>query len=174
MSAWRDREEFKARVLEWAAKLHVEARSVAVRPMRRKWGSCSTAGNLNFNAELLELDRDLGDYVIVHELMHFAVPNHGKLWKSLMRAHLGDYERVESLLRKRAGGQRHSTARTQFLRASRDCGTDEMNDHPSRVCGTDRIRLIAIETMKGAFGIEGALRFLRFQPVRKTEFKLYW
>jgi hypothetical protein len=38
----------------------------------------------------------------------------------------------------------------------------------------DRIRLIAIETMKGAFGNEGALRFLRFQPVRKTEFKLYW
>ena len=35
-----------------------------------------------------------------------------------------------------------------------------MNDHPSRACGTDRIRLIAIETMKGAFGNEGALRFL--------------
>jgi hypothetical protein len=31
--------------------------------------------------------------VIVHELLHFYVPNHGKLWKSLMRAHLGDYER---------------------------------------------------------------------------------
>jgi HsdM N-terminal domain/Protein of unknown function DUF45 len=26
--------------------------------------------------------------VIVHELLHFSVPNHGKLWKSLMRAHL--------------------------------------------------------------------------------------
>jgi hypothetical protein len=37
-------------------------------------------------------DRELGDYVIVHELLHFSVPNHGKLWKSLMRAHLGDWE----------------------------------------------------------------------------------
>jgi hypothetical protein len=26
---------------------------------------------------------------MVHELLHFSVPNHGKLWKSLMRAHLG-------------------------------------------------------------------------------------
>jgi len=30
--------------------------------------------------------------VIVHELMHLSVPNHGRLWKALMRAHLGDWE----------------------------------------------------------------------------------
>ncbi len=40
-----------------------------------------------------------GDYVIVHELLHFRVPNHGKLWKSLMRAHLGDYEQQEERLK---------------------------------------------------------------------------
>jgi predicted metal-dependent hydrolase len=44
--------------------------------MRNKWVSCSTNGNLNFNSELLELDEELWDYVIVHELMHFFVPNH--------------------------------------------------------------------------------------------------
>lgn len=103
MKRWRDKEEFKARVLEWAVKLDVKAQSLAVRPMRRKWASCSTAGNLNFSSELLELDRDLGDYVIVHELLHFSVPNHGKLWKSLMRAHLGDYERLDEKLRRLAG-----------------------------------------------------------------------
>ena len=54
---------------------------------------------LIFNTELLDLDEDLGDYVIVHELLHFRVPNHGKLWKSLMRAHLGDYERQEERLK---------------------------------------------------------------------------
>jgi predicted metal-dependent hydrolase len=52
--------------------------------------------------KLLALDRELADYVIVHELLHFYVPNHGKLWKSLMRAHLGDYERAESKLRAKA------------------------------------------------------------------------
>ena len=98
MKTWRDKEEFKARVLEWADKLGVKAQSLAVRPMRRKWASCSTAGNLNFNLDLLGLDRELGDYVIVHELLHFSVPNHGKLWKSLMRAHLGDYEKLNERL----------------------------------------------------------------------------
>lgn len=99
MRAWRDKEEFKARVHEWAGKLGVKVRSLAVRPMRNKWASCSTNGNLNFNAELLSLGRDLGDYVIVHELLHFSVPNHGRLWKSLMRAHLGDYAVSEKWLK---------------------------------------------------------------------------
>ncbi|MCI0694558.1 M48 family metallopeptidase [candidate division KSB1 bacterium] len=96
-----NKEDFKQRVLEWAGKLDVRVRSLAVRPMKNKWASCSTAGNLNFNADLLELDREIGDYVIVHELLHFFVPNHGKLWKSLMRVHLGDYERLQERLRQR-------------------------------------------------------------------------
>lgn len=61
--------------------------------------------NLNFNKELLELDKKLGDYVIVHELLHFKVPNHGKLWKSLMNAYLGDYQKLEKKLKEIATGQ---------------------------------------------------------------------
>jgi predicted metal-dependent hydrolase len=92
-------EEFKTRVYEWAEKLNVRVPSLTIRPMSRKWASCSTAGNLQFSADLLTLDLELADYVIVHELLHFFAPNHGKLWKSLMRAHLGDYERCEERLR---------------------------------------------------------------------------
>jgi len=92
------RQEFKARILDWAAKLGVEATAIYIRPMRRKWASCSTAGTLSFNDELVTMPRELGDYVIVHELLHFSVPNHGKLWKSLMRAHLGPYEELQMRL----------------------------------------------------------------------------
>ena len=88
--------------MDWAGRLDVKVRSLAVRPMSHKWASCSTAGSLNFNAELLRMDRRVGDYVIVHELLHFSVPHHGKLWKSLMRAHLGDYESLDRRLRKYA------------------------------------------------------------------------
>jgi len=98
IASWRNKQEFKDRVLEWTAKLDVKATAIYVRPMRRKWASCSTAGTLSFNDELLDLERGLADYVIVHELLHFSVPNHGKLWKCLMRAHLGDYERLEKKL----------------------------------------------------------------------------
>ncbi len=30
------------------------------------------------------------DFVFVHELLHLRVPNHGKLFKALMKAHLPD------------------------------------------------------------------------------------
>lgn len=92
--------EFKQRVRYWAEKLEVRVVWLGVRPMRNKWASCSTAGHLNFSDELLGLKSALWDYVIVHELLHFFVPNHGKLWKSLMRAHLGEYEARERELRK--------------------------------------------------------------------------
>lgn len=98
MSKWRDKAEFRGRVLEWADKLGVKPQALALRPMRNKWASCSTAGNLNFNVELLAMDREVADYVIVHELLHFSIPNHGKLWKSLMRAYLGNYEEQEEVL----------------------------------------------------------------------------
>ena len=89
---------FKDRVHYWAKKLDVNVVWLGVRPMSNKWASCSTSGHLNFNADLLNLKTELWDYVIVHELLHFFVPNHGKLWKSLMRAHLGEYEAYEAAL----------------------------------------------------------------------------
>jgi len=98
MTGWRNKEEFKRHVLERAKKLGVTVRSLAIRPMQNKWASCSIHGNLNFSSDLLRLDREMAEYVIVHELLHFYVPNHGKLWKSLMRAHLGDYEAVQERL----------------------------------------------------------------------------
>ncbi len=98
MAARNQKRDFKNRVYHWAGKLEVKVNWLGVRPMRNKWASCSTNGRLNFNVELLGLDEALLDYVIVHELLHFSIPNHGRLWKSLMRAHLGSYEVMEAEL----------------------------------------------------------------------------
>ena len=99
MTKWKDKTEFKNQVREIAEKMDIKIKSLAMRPMKNKWASCSTDGNLNFNKQLLELDNELGYYVIVHELLHFNIPNHGKLWKSLMTAYLGDYEKMEKKLK---------------------------------------------------------------------------
>ena len=93
---------FKSRVHEWAQQLEVNVVWIGMRPMRNKWASFSTNGHLNFSIDLLNLDRSLWDYVIVHELLHFSVPNHGRLWKSLMRAHLGQWEEAEEQLKQHA------------------------------------------------------------------------
>ena len=99
---WKNKTEFKQRVRYFADEMGITINHLAVRPMTTKWASCSTNGNLHFNKYLLELKKDLGEYVIVHELLHFNTPNHGKLWKSLMTAYLGDWEKLENRLKKEA------------------------------------------------------------------------
>lgn len=91
--------EFKIRVHIWADKFDARVRSISLRPMTTKWASYSTTGRFTFDTLLLELREELQNYVIAHELLHFHVPNHGKLWKSLMRAHVGNYEQLEGELR---------------------------------------------------------------------------
>jgi predicted metal-dependent hydrolase len=62
--------------------------------MRRKWASSSTAGTVSFSLDLLTQPAPFREYVIVHELLHLKVPNHGKLFKTLLRAYLPDYESI--------------------------------------------------------------------------------
>jgi predicted metal-dependent hydrolase len=99
-----DKAEFKERVRDWADKLGSRVKSISVRPMTTKWASYSTAGRVTFDTSVLELREELQDYVIAHELLHSHVPNHGKLWKSLMRVHLGDYTHLDEELRRSAKG----------------------------------------------------------------------
>ncbi len=100
MKTLTGKEALKIRVMEWATQLDVPIHSVTVRPMKNKWASCSNSGRLTFDEALIGMPPHLQDYVIVHELLHFRVPNHGKLWKSLMHAHLGGYERTETELKR--------------------------------------------------------------------------
>lgn len=56
--------------------------------MTRKWGSCSTSGIVTLAVDLADQETCFQDFVIVHELLHLRVPNHGKVFKALMSAHV--------------------------------------------------------------------------------------
>ena len=96
---WQDAEELRWAVRHWAAKIGVKAPQIHLRDMRQKWASLSTVGRLTLNTELLELPKDLGEFVIVHEIVHILAPNHGKVFKSFMHAYLPDWEVREHHLR---------------------------------------------------------------------------
>lgn len=82
------RAEFQAEVEAWAARLGVRPKVIQVRPMRRKWGSCSARGRVTFDADLLGQHPEFRKRVIVEELLHLRVPNHGKLFRALLGAYL--------------------------------------------------------------------------------------
>ncbi len=65
--------EFKKEVRRWAEKIGVSPKEIHVRRMRRKWASCSSKGRITF--------------VIVHELLHLRYPNHGKMFRALMKVY---------------------------------------------------------------------------------------
>lgn len=89
-------DNFKDAVFEWAEKIEVEPKEIHIRQMSNKWASLSDTGRLTFNSELLSKHKKFSDYVIVHELLHMKVPNHGKLFKSLLHAFLPDWEKLAS------------------------------------------------------------------------------
>ncbi len=79
---------FKGEIAAWAKRIGVTPREVHIRSMKRKWASCSTRGRMTFDADLLRQPATFRAEVIAHELLHLKVPNHGKMFKTLLRAHL--------------------------------------------------------------------------------------
>ncbi|MGB4705293.1 MAG: M48 family metallopeptidase [Candidatus Saccharicenans sp.] len=85
-------ELFRAEVRAWAKRIGVEPREIRIRRMKRKWASCSSRGRLTFDADLLRQPARKRAEVIVHELLHLKIPNHGKLFRSLYKAFLSSRE----------------------------------------------------------------------------------
>lgn len=96
---------------------------VAIRDQRRRWGSCSSKGNLNFSYKLLFLPACLRDYVILHELCHLRELNHSAAFWNTMAEVMPDYnERAHALGRFE---RTHGTAVANLKRQQQD-HTDAM------------------------------------------------
>jgi len=90
-----EKSEFLSEVQKWAKRIRARNFRIRLQSMRRKWASCSKRRNVTFNTELLLQPKIFRDCVIVHELLHLKVPNHGKLFKSLLRTYIPDYEAIK-------------------------------------------------------------------------------
>ena len=88
------------RIAELAAKLGYTFKNVTIKNNKTNWGSCSNRKNINLNLHLMRLDDKLIDYVIVHELVHTVIPNHGPNFKAMMLKHFPDTLELEKQLKK--------------------------------------------------------------------------
>ena len=84
--ASRATEWFPGRVARFAPLVGVTYGRITVRNQKTRWGSCSAAGNLNFNSLLMLAPEEVRDYVIVHELCHRLEMNHSaRFWREVGR-----------------------------------------------------------------------------------------
>lgn len=97
-------QDLRRRALAWAVKLRVNPRVVRVQDMRRKWGSCSSAGTITLASDLIDQDERFQDYVIVHELLHMRYSSHGRVFKALMSAHVPGWREMEDAKQDRSAG----------------------------------------------------------------------
>jgi predicted metal-dependent hydrolase len=76
-----------ARLKELAGKHGFTFNRVFIRNQKTLWGSCSSKNNISLNVKVLLLPEDLRDFIILHELVHTKVKNHGRdFWAALLKA----------------------------------------------------------------------------------------
>jgi predicted metal-dependent hydrolase len=70
-----------------------------VKPLKSRWGSCSSKGRITISSELIKLKPEFAEYVIIHELCHLKHHNHGKEYYRLLEELVPDYKAIREELR---------------------------------------------------------------------------
>ena len=93
------RQEAAGLIDHWQQRLGVQINKLFVQAMSRHWGSCNPATrNIRLNTQLAQKPRACLDYVVLHELAHLRVPNHGEPFLALLDSLQPDWRERRKLL----------------------------------------------------------------------------
>lgn len=83
----------------WSRRMNVEPPEYRVKRMNTRWGSCNPrARRIWLNLALARRRPKLLEYVVVHELAHLLVADHGPAFKALMTRHMPDWRKLDAEL----------------------------------------------------------------------------
>jgi predicted metal-dependent hydrolase len=86
-------------VPEWEEKTNLYCDSYHIKYMTTKWGTCnSKAKRIWINLQMVEKPLECLDYVVLHELIHLKVRNHGKDFTALMDAYMPSWKDIQKEL----------------------------------------------------------------------------
>lgn len=93
------RERAAPLVDKWQRYLNVQVERFFIQRMKTKWGSSNPERQtIRLNLELAKREIDCLDYVILHEIAHFVVPNHSDGFKSLLDHHMPSWRLIRQKL----------------------------------------------------------------------------
>jgi predicted metal-dependent hydrolase len=84
---------------KWEQRLKVSVKTCSLRRMTTRWGTCNyRTKHIRLNTELVTRPSYLCEYVVVHEMVHLIVPNHGARFIALMNEHYPSWRDARSEL----------------------------------------------------------------------------
>ncbi|MDR0817647.1 MAG: M48 family metallopeptidase [Clostridiales Family XIII bacterium] len=87
------------RTEHYAELMGVRPASVRVGSAKSRWGSCSSAGRINYAWYIIMGDDELIDYLVVHELTHLTHMNHSKRFWDAVGIYIPDAKSCRKRLR---------------------------------------------------------------------------
>lgn len=78
--------------------------SIRITDAKTRFGSCSPKNGICYSWRLMMYPKDAIDYVVVHELAHIRVKNHGRDFYALVEKFMPDYKERNKKLRRIENG----------------------------------------------------------------------
>ena len=76
-----------------------DIKSVKIRQMKTRWGSCNPYKSyINLNIELIKKPKSCIEYVVFHELAHLHYPNHSKKFYDYLTLYMPDWQKRKEIL----------------------------------------------------------------------------
>ena len=87
------------RLAHWAERMQITYGRVTISSAVRRWGSCSSKGDIHISWLLLFAPEKAMDYVLIHELCHRVEFNHSRAFWALVGRYMPDYPAQKQTLR---------------------------------------------------------------------------
>lgn len=87
------------RVEYFSALMGVHPSRVSVNSAKKRFGSCSSEGNINFSFRLCLYPPEVIDYIVVHELAHMIELNHSPRFWNIVEKYIPNYRQIKSRFR---------------------------------------------------------------------------
>lgn len=76
----------------YAGIIGVNPKTIAIKPFKSKWGSCSQVGDVHYNWKIIMAPNRIVDYVVIHELCHILHHDHSPKFWNTVEGYMSDYQ----------------------------------------------------------------------------------